>query len=105
MKLFVACLPYDFDDVDLKEMFELYGEVSSAKVAIDRETGKSRGFGFLEMPNDAEAKEAIQTLHGASLKRGKPLSVSQADEQHRPSNNNNRGRDNNRGGGGGGRNW
>ena len=44
MKLFVAALPYDFDDVDLKEMFELYGEVNSAKVVLDKETGKSRGF-------------------------------------------------------------
>src|ERR1700688_3001450 len=96
MKLFVAGLPYDFDDIDLKEMFELYGDVYSAKVARDRETKKSRGFGFLDMPNDAEAKEAIQTLDGAEIGRGKKLSVKKADEeQPRPGgfNRDNRGRD------------
>ncbi|MBS1949337.1 MAG: RNA-binding protein [Bacteroidetes bacterium] len=82
MKLFVAGLPYDFDDTDLKEMFELYGDVTSAKVAIDRQTRKSRGFGFLDMPSDAEAKEAIQALNGAQLHRGKQLSVKPADDQH-----------------------
>ena len=62
MKLFVAGVPYDFDDVDLKEMFELYGDISSAKVVLDRETGRSRGFGFVDMTNDAEALEAMKTL-------------------------------------------
>jgi cold-inducible RNA-binding protein len=81
MKLFVAGLPYDFDDTDLKEMFELYGEVYSAKVAKDRETKKSRGFGFLDMPNDAEAKEAIQVLDGAEIGRGKKLAVKKADDE------------------------
>jgi len=100
MKLFVAALPYDFDDVDLKEMFELYGEVSSAKVIMDRETGKSRGFGFVDMTNDNEAREAIETLDGANLK-GKKMSVKQAEEQQKGGGNN-RGRDNNRFGGGGG---
>lgn len=96
MKLFVAGLPYDFDDIDLREMFELYGEVTSAKVAIDRQTRKSRGFGFLDMARDAEAMEAIQTLNGARLAGGKQLSVKPADDQP-PKNNfnndNNRGRD------------
>ncbi len=85
MKLFVAGLPYDFDDTDLKEMFELYGEVSSAKVATDRMTRKSRGFGFIDMPQTAEAKEAILALDGARLARGKQLSVKPAEEQQRPS--------------------
>src|SRR6201995_3141405 len=88
MKLFVAGLPYDFDDVDLKEMFELYGTVNSAKVVMDRETGKSKGFGFVEMPDDAEARGAIETLDNASI-RGKKMAVKEADES-------------NRGGGGGG---
>jgi cold-inducible RNA-binding protein len=90
MKLFVAGLSYDFDDVDLKEMFELYGEVSSAKVIMDRETGKSRGFGFVDMTNDNEAREAIETLDGAGLK-GKKMSVKQAEEQQRGGGGNNRG--------------
>ncbi len=82
MKLFVAGVPYDFDDVDLKEMFELYGEVISAKVVMDRETGKSRGFGFVDMQEDADAKIAIETLDGASIK-GKKMAVKQAEEQQR----------------------
>ena len=80
MKLFVAAIPYDFDDTDLKEMFELYGEVSSAKVILDRETGKSRGFGFVDMPDSNDAKMAIETLDGAGLK-GKKMSVKEAEEQ------------------------
>lgn len=79
MKLFVAGLPADFDDVDLKEMFELYGEVASAKLIVDRETGKSKGFGFVEMPDNAEAQQTIETLNGAGLHRGKKLSVQEAD--------------------------
>jgi len=94
MKLFVAAIPYDFDDTDLKEMFELYGEVKSAKVIIDRETGKSKGFGFVDMPNDNDAKQAIETLDGAGIK-GKNMSVKQAEDQPR-NGDGNRGRDNNR---------
>ncbi len=78
MKLFVASLPADFDDVDLKEMFELYGEVASAKVIVDRATGKSKGFGFVDMLDRAEALATIETLHGAKI-RGKALSVMEAD--------------------------
>ena len=102
MKLFVAGLPYDFDDTDLKEMFELYGDVASAKVALDRETKKSRGFGFLDMPNDAEAKDAINALNDAKLRGGKQLSVKLSEEQPKPGFGNgpaNR-RPDNRGGGG-----
>jgi cold-inducible RNA-binding protein len=96
MKLFIAGLSSDLDDIDLKEMMELYGEVSSAKVIMDRETGKSRGFGFVDMPNDNDAKAAIETLDGAGLK-GKKLSVKEADEQQRGG-----GGGGNRGGSGGG---
>lgn len=83
MKLFVAGLPNDFDDVDLKEMFELYGEVKSAKLVIDRATGKSKGFGFVEMPNKNEAQETIEALDGAGLKFGKKIAVKEAEEQRR----------------------
>src|SRR5580698_1386843 len=96
MKLFVAGLPYDFDDVDLKEMFELYGAVNFAKVVMDRETGKSKGFGFVDMADDTEARQAIETLDNASI-RGKKMAVKEADEQNRGGGG---GRDN-RGGGGG----
>jgi hypothetical protein len=98
MKLFVASLPADFDDVDLKEMFELYGEVGSAKVIVDRATGKSKGFGFVDMLDRAEALATIETLNGAKIK-GKALSVMEAD------NSGGRGGDGGRGGydrGGGG---
>lgn len=92
MKLFVASLPADFDDVDLKEMFELYGEVGSAKVIVDRATGKSKGFGFVDMLDRAEALATIETLNGAKIK-GKALSVMEAD------NSGGRGGDGGRGGG------
>lgn len=82
MKLFVAGLPYDFDDVDLKEMFELYGTVNFAKIVMDRETGKSKGFGFVDMPDETEARGAIETLDNASI-RGKKMAVKEADEQNR----------------------
>ena len=89
MNIFVAGLPYDLDDAELREFFEKFGKVNSAKVAMDKDTGKSRGFGFVEMPDDAEGKEAIEGLNGISLGK-KPLVVKQAED--RPSS----------GGGGGG---
>ena len=80
MKIFVAGLPYDLDDAELEEIFEKFGKVISAKVAMDRETGKSKGFGFVEMLNDAEAKEAIEGLNDISLGK-KPLVVKQAEDR------------------------
>ena len=80
MNLFVAGLPYDLDDDELMEIFEKFGAVNSAKVAMDRETGKSRGFGFVDMKNDAEAKDAIENLNDISLGK-KPLVVKQAEER------------------------
>ncbi|MFC0775523.1 RNA recognition motif domain-containing protein [Terrimonas alba] len=80
MNLFVAGLPYDLDDDELMEIFEKFGAVNSAKVAIDKETGKSRGFGFVDMQNDAEARDAIENLNDISLGK-KPLVVKQADER------------------------
>jgi cold-inducible RNA-binding protein len=95
MKLFVAGLPYDLDDAELEEIFEKFGTITSARVAIDRETGKSKGFGFVEMANDAEAREAIENLKDISLGK-KPLVVTQAEERSGPP------KPPNRGGGGGG---
>ncbi len=79
MKLFVAGLPYDLDDAELEEIFEKFGTVSSARVAMDRETGKSKGFAFVEMLNDAEGKSAIENLKDISLGK-KPIVVTQAKE-------------------------
>lgn len=80
MKIFVAGLPPDLDDAELTEIFEKFGTIQSAKVVMDRETGKSKGFGFVEMPNEAEAKDAIESLNDISLGR-KPLVVKAAEER------------------------
>lgn len=80
MNIFVAGLPYDLDDAELEEIFEKFGKVNSAKVAMDRETGKSKGFGFVEMPNEEEAKEAIEGLNDISLGK-KPLVVRAAEDR------------------------
>ncbi|MFP5041604.1 RNA recognition motif domain-containing protein [Parasediminibacterium sp. JCM 36343] len=82
MKLFVGGISGNLDEVDLKEMFELYGDVVSAIIIKDRETGKSKGFGFVDMANSAEAKEAIDLLDGVSL-FGKKIAVKAAEEQPR----------------------
>lgn len=80
MKIFVAGLPYDLDDAELEEIFEKFGKVASAKVAMDRETGKSKGFAFVDMPNDEEAKEAIENLNDISLGK-KPMVVKRAEDK------------------------
>jgi RNA recognition motif-containing protein len=80
MNIFVAGLPYDLDDAELEEIFEKFGEVKSAKVAMDKETGKSRGFGFVDMPNSEEAKAAIENLNDINLGK-KPLVVKAAEDR------------------------
>jgi cold-inducible RNA-binding protein len=80
MNIFVAGLPYDLDDAELEEIFEKFGKVTSAKVAMDRQTGKSRGFGFVEMPVEEEAKDAIESLNNISLGK-KPLIVKAAEDR------------------------
>lgn len=104
MKLFVAGLPYDLDDAELEEIFEKFGTVASAKVTIDRETGKSRGFGFVDMPNTEEAKDAMESLNEISLGK-KPLVIKEAEQRSGPPSGGGRpggggGFNNNRGGGG-----
>lgn len=92
MNIFVTKLNRETDDYGLKEAFENYGEVTSSKVIMDRESGRSKCFGFVEMSNDEEAKEAIAQLDGTELD-GFTIVVKQAEPRER--------RDNNRGGGGG----
>src|ERR1700745_2168283 len=99
MNIFVAGLPYDLVDAELEEIFEKFGKVNSAKVAMDKETGKSRGFGFVEMPIETEAKEAIEGLNNISLGK-KPLVVKAAED--RQGGGSGGGGGFNRGGGGGG---
>src|SRR5215510_2209262 len=106
MNIFVAGLPYDLDDAELEEIFEKFGKVVSAKVAMDRETGKSKGFGFVEMPNEAEAKDAIENLNDISLGK-KPLVVKAAEDRPgggQRGGGSSGGYGGNRGGGGGGYN-
>jgi len=101
MKLFVAGLPYDLDDAELEEIFEKFGTVASAKVAMDKETGKSRGFGFVDMPVREEAKDAMDSLNEISLGK-KPLVIKEAEERSGPPSGNRGGGGFNSGGGGGG---
>lgn len=67
MNIFTARLSYDTQSEDLRQVFEEFGEVSSAAVITDKFTGQSKGFGFVEMPNDEEAKMAINELNDTSL--------------------------------------
>ena len=83
MKLFIAGLPYDMDDAELEEFFEKFGTVASAKVTMDKETGKSRGFAFVEMPNAEEAREAIDGLNNLSIGK-KVMVVKEAEERRGP---------------------
>ena len=89
--LFVAGIPYDMDDAELKQIFEDYGTVNSARVITDRETGKSRGFGFVEMADDTAGRNAINELNGADF-LGKNLVVNEArPREDRPAGGGNRG--------------
>ncbi|MDD2545848.1 MAG: RNA-binding protein [Burkholderiaceae bacterium] len=76
-KLYVGNLPYSFRDEDLQQTFSQYGSVSSAKVMMERDTGRSKGFGFVEMGSDAEAQAAIQGVHGQNF-GGRDLVVNEA---------------------------
>ncbi|GAB4089183.1 RNA recognition motif domain-containing protein [Hydrogenophaga soli] len=76
-KLYVGNLPYTVRDDDLLQSFSAFGSVTSAKVMMERDTGRSKGFGFVEMGNDAEAQQAIQGMNGQSL-GGRSLVVNEA---------------------------
>jgi len=80
MNIYVGNLHYEIDEDQLKEIFEEYGEVSSSKIIMDRETGRSKGFGFIEMPNDEEANNAMGELNDAELK-GRNMRVNEARER------------------------
>jgi RNA recognition motif-containing protein len=76
-KLYVGNLGYGVTDSDLEQLFAAHGTVESAQVIMDRETGRSKGFGFVEMKTDQEAQAAIQALHGQDS-GGRPLTVNEA---------------------------
>lgn len=80
MNIFVGNLARDVTDDDLRQAFAAHGQVASASVIKDRDTGQVRGFGFVEMPNDDEARAALAALNGADLK-GNALRVSEAHGQ------------------------
>ena len=80
MNIFVGSLPFQLAEADLRELFEAYGEVSTVKLISDRETGRSKGFGFVEMPDDESAQKAITGLNGADVK-GRSIAVSQAEDK------------------------
>lgn len=77
MNIYVGNLPYSVTDDDLRAAFAAFGEVSSAKIIMDRYSGRSKGFGFVEMSNDSEAEEAIKTLDNSDM-QGRNLKVNQA---------------------------
>ena len=78
MNIFVAKLDYGVKSHELEDLFTPYGTVESAKVINDRETGRSKGFGFVEMPNDEEGAKAIEALDGTSV-RGRNIVVKKAE--------------------------
>lgn len=75
--IYVANLPYSTGDDELRSQFEEYGTVDKATIIKDRDTGRSRGFGFVEMPHDDEAEAAIEALNGTDM-GGRPLTVNEA---------------------------
>ena len=96
MNIYLGNLPYNINEDEIMELFEEYGNVSTVKLITDKFTGKSKGFGFVEMPSDDDAKKAIEELNGKEVK-GRNITVNQAREKT----------DDDRGGnrGGGGRNF
>ena len=76
-KLYVGNLPFSATEAELTEAFSQCGTVTSAKIITDRETGRSKGFGFVEMSNDAEANDAITKFNGADY-AGRPMTVNEA---------------------------
>ena len=105
MNIYVSNLSFNTSDAELNELFSKFGTVSSAKVILDRETGRSRGFGFVEMPSSDEGKDAMLGLNNKEVE-GRAMSVSVAKEREERSSGGSRGGySNNRGSGGGGNRW
>jgi RNA recognition motif-containing protein len=82
MNIYVGNLAYGMSEDELRDAFSAFGAVASAKILIDRDTGRSRGFGFVEMPNDGEANAAIAQLNGKDL-GGRPLRINEARPRER----------------------
>jgi RNA recognition motif-containing protein len=84
VNIFVGNLAWGVDDLALREAFEAHGEVERAKVIHDRETGRSRGFGFVEMPNQAEAEAALEAMEGKDL-MGREIRCNESESRERRS--------------------
>jgi RNA recognition motif-containing protein len=80
MNIFVGSLPFKIVESELQEIFEEYGEVASVKIITDKATGRSKGFGFVEMTNEEEAKKAIEELNNAEVE-GRTIVVNKAEEK------------------------
>ncbi|TCO07240.1 RNA recognition motif domain-containing protein [Natronoflexus pectinivorans] len=80
MNIFVGSLPFRLEEAALKELFEAYGEVASARIITDKFSGRSRGFGFIEMPDDAAAQKAIDELNGSEVE-GRAIVVNKSEER------------------------
>lgn len=103
MNIFVGSLPYSIVEADLEEAFSDYGTVESVKVITDKFSGKSKGFGFIEMPNDEEAQNAIEALNGASVE-GRTIVVKKSEPKPQGQGGRNFNRGNSQGGYRGGNN-
>ena len=77
MKIYVGNLPFSTTEAELRQMFEAHGEVASATLVMDRETGRPRGFGFVEMNDDGQARAAMEALNGQNI-AGRDLTVNEA---------------------------
>ena len=102
MNIYISNLSYRVEDSDLRQLFENYGEVTSAKVVVDRMTGRSKGFGFVEMADDEASQKAIEELNKAEYD-GRVIVVSEARaREERPERSSHGGGDRRRSSGGGG---
>jgi RNA recognition motif-containing protein len=100
MNIFVGSLPFSLEEAELKGFFEEYGEVTSARIITDKFSGRSKGFGFIEMPIEEEAKKAIEELNGAEVD-GRSIVVNESIEKPKDGTRRPGGGGFNRGGGGG----
>lgn len=86
MNIYVGNLAYGIREEELRSIFENHGAVDSVKIVMDRDTGRSKGFGFVEMPNDGEARTAIEQLHGVEMQE-RSITVNEARPREPRSNN------------------
>lgn len=82
MKIYVGQLPYNVSEEELRTMFAEYGEIASINLITDRFSGRSKGFGFIDMPNNSEADKAIKALNKSTL-NGREIKVNQSEEKRK----------------------